>query len=82
MTHQETISNHSSGNTVVANVIVHIAMELEGESSPTRIRLPYQDVRKFWNDGLEAGKIPKILWKMLQELGYDRQPESFGTHNL
>jgi hypothetical protein len=28
---------------------------------------------------LEAGKIPKMLWKMLQELGYEKQPEYFGT---
>jgi hypothetical protein len=40
-------------------------MESEGESRPSRIRLPYRDVRKFQNDGMEAGKIPKMLWKML-----------------
>jgi hypothetical protein len=28
---------------------------------------------------LEAGKVPKMLWKMLQELGYEKQPEYFGT---
>jgi hypothetical protein len=28
---------------------------------------------------MEAGKIPKMLWKMLQELGYEKQPEYFGT---
>jgi hypothetical protein len=28
---------------------------------------------------LEARKIPKMLWKMLQELGYKKQPEYFGT---
>jgi hypothetical protein len=54
-------------------------MELEGESRLSRIHLPYRDVCKFCNDGLEAGKIPKILWKMLQELGYEKQPEYFGT---
>jgi hypothetical protein len=26
-----------------------------------------------------VGKIPKMLWKMLQELGYEKQPEYFGT---
>jgi hypothetical protein len=28
---------------------------------------------------LEARKFPKILWKMMQELGYEKQPEYFGT---
>ncbi len=56
-----------------------IAMESEGESRPSRIRIPYRDIRKFHNDGLEAGKFPKMLWKMLQELGYEKQPEYFGT---
>jgi hypothetical protein len=54
-------------------------MESEGESRPSRIRLPYRDVCKFHNDGLEAGKFPKMLWKMLQELGYEKQQEYFGT---
>jgi hypothetical protein len=27
----------------------------------------------------EAGKIPKMLWKMLQELGYEKEPKYFGT---
>jgi hypothetical protein len=54
-------------------------MESEGESRPSRICLPYRDVRKFQNDGLEAGKIPKMFWKILQELGYEKQPEYFGT---
>jgi hypothetical protein len=54
-------------------------MESEGESRPSRICLPYRDVRKFQNDGLKAGKIPKMFWKMLQELGYEKQPEYFGT---
>jgi hypothetical protein len=79
MAHQEIISHHSSSNTAAANAIVHIAMESEGKSRPTRIRLPYRDVRKVQNYGLEAGKIPKMLWKMLQELGYEKQPEYCGT---
>jgi hypothetical protein len=54
-------------------------MESEGESRSSRIHLPYQDVCKFRNDGLEAGKFPKMLSKMLQELGYEKQPEYFGT---
>jgi hypothetical protein len=28
---------------------------------------------------LEAGKIPKMLWKMMQDLGYEKQPKYFGT---
>jgi hypothetical protein len=28
---------------------------------------------------LEIEKIPKMLWKMLQELGYENQPKYFGT---
>jgi hypothetical protein len=28
---------------------------------------------------LEARKVPKILWKVMQELGYEKQPEYFGT---
>jgi hypothetical protein len=28
---------------------------------------------------LEARKFPKMLWKMLQEVGYEKQPEYFGT---
>jgi hypothetical protein len=61
MAHQEIISHHSSHNTAAMNAIVHIAMESEGESRSSRIRLPYRDVRKFMNDGLEAEKISKML---------------------
>jgi hypothetical protein len=69
MAHQEIIPHHSNSDAAAVNVIANIAMESEGESRPTRIHLPYRDVHKFWNDGLEAGKISKMLWKMLQELG-------------
>jgi hypothetical protein len=79
MTHLEIIRHHSSGDPTAAYAIANIAMESEGESRPSRIHLPYWDVRKFHNDGLEAGKFPKMLWKMLQELGYEKQPEYFGT---
>jgi hypothetical protein len=79
MAHQEIISDHSSGNTTVANAIVHIAIESEGEQKPSIICLPYWDVCKFWNDGLDARKISKMLWKILQELGYEKQREYFGT---
>jgi hypothetical protein len=41
--------------------MLNIAMESEGESSPSRIHLPYWDIHKFHNDGLEARKIPKML---------------------
>jgi hypothetical protein len=79
MEHLQNIFQHTSGDTDVAHAIVNIAMESEGESRPSRIRLPYRDVRKFRNDGIEARKIPKILWKMLHVLGYEKQPEYFGT---
>jgi hypothetical protein len=74
MAHLKIIPHHSSGHATAAHVIANIAMESEGESRPSRIHLPYQDVRKFRNDGLETGKFPKMLWKMLQELGYEKQP--------
>jgi hypothetical protein len=79
MAHLEIIPHHSSGDAAAAHAMANIAMESEGESRLSRIRLPYQDVCKFCNDGLEARKFPKMLWKMLQELGYEKQPEYFGT---
>jgi hypothetical protein len=79
MAHLEIIPHHSIDDTAAAHVIANIAMESKGESRISRIHLPYRDVRKFRNDGLEAGKFPKMLWKMLQELGYEKQPEYFGT---
>jgi hypothetical protein len=79
MAHNEIIPHHSNGDAAAPNAILNITMESEGESRLSRIRLPYRDVRKFRNDGLEAGKTPKMLWKMLQELGYEKQPEYFGT---
>jgi hypothetical protein len=54
-------------------------MEQEGEASSSWICLPYRDVRRFLHDGSNAGKIPKMLWKMLQEVGYEKQPKYFGT---
>jgi hypothetical protein len=59
-------------------VIVHtpIALDVEqGEASTLRIRLPYRDVCKFQHDGSNVGKIPK----MLQELGYEKQPKYYET---
>jgi hypothetical protein len=79
MAHLEIIPHHSNDDAAAAHAMVNIVMELEGESRPSRIRLPYQDVHKFCIDGLKAGKFPKMLWKMLQELGYEKQPEYFGT---
>jgi hypothetical protein len=65
MAHYKIIPHHSNGDAAAAHVIVNTTMESEGESRPARIHLPYRDVHKFRNDGLEAGKIPKMLWKML-----------------
>jgi hypothetical protein len=79
MAHLEIILHHSNDDTTTAHAIANIAVELEGESRPSRIRLPYRDVRKFHNDGLEDEKLSKMLWKILQELGYEKQPEYFGT---
>jgi hypothetical protein len=79
MAHLKIIPQHSNDDGAVVHLIANIAMESEEESRLSRIRLPYYDVHKFCNDGLEAGKIPEMLWKMLQELGYEKQPEYFGT---
>jgi hypothetical protein len=79
MAHLEIIPHHANDDVAAVHAMENIAMESEGESRPSRIHLPYRDVRKFHNDGLEARKIPKMLWKMLQELGYEKQPEYFGT---
>jgi hypothetical protein len=80
MAHREVIPHHSNGDTAAVHGISNIAMESEEESMPSKICLSYWDVHKFQNDGLEAGKIPKMLWKMLQELGFEKQPEYFGIH--
>jgi hypothetical protein len=79
MAHLEIIPHHSNDDAAATHAIANIAMESEGESRPSRIRLPYRDVRKFCNDGLEAGKFPNMLWKMMQELGYEKQPGYFIT---
>ena len=47
--------------------IVHVPIsigpeiELEEESRQPKSRPPYRDVRKFWNDGSEDGRIPEML---------------------
>jgi hypothetical protein len=78
-----TIFHCTSGDFPLASAIVHtliaLGMEQEGEASSSRIHLLYQDARKFQHDGSNAGKIPKMLWKMLQELGYEKQPKYYGT---
>jgi hypothetical protein len=79
MAHLEIIPHHSNDGAATAHAVANIAMESERESRPSRICLSYRDVFKFHNDELEARKIPKMLWKMLQELGYEKQPEYFGT---
>jgi hypothetical protein len=57
-----------------------IALEMkQGDASSSRIHLPYQDVHKFQHDESNAGKIPKMLWKMLQELGYEKKPKYYRT---
>jgi hypothetical protein len=61
MAHLEIIPHHSNDDAAVAHAIANIAMESEGELRSLRIRLPYWDVRKFHNNGLEAGKFPKML---------------------
>jgi hypothetical protein len=65
MAHLEIIPHHSNDDATIAHAIANIIVESEGESRPSRIYLPYRDVHKFRNDGLEAEKIPKMLWKML-----------------
>jgi hypothetical protein len=79
MAHLKIIPHHFNDDAAAAHAIANIDMESEGESRPSRIRLSYRDVRKFHNDGLEAGKFPKMIWKMLQELSYEKQPEYFDT---
>jgi hypothetical protein len=74
MAHLEIIPHHSNDDAAAAHSIANIIVESEGESRLSRIHLPYRDVHKFCNDELEAEKIPKMLWKMLQELGYEKQP--------
>jgi hypothetical protein len=76
-----TASHRTSANFASARAIVHtsIALEMEqGEASLSRTRLPYRDVRKFQHDRSNPGKIPKMLWKMLQELGYKKLPKYYG----
>jgi hypothetical protein len=61
MAHLEIIHHHSNDDVATVHAMENIAIESEGESRSSRIRRPYRGVRKFHNDGLEAGKIPKML---------------------
>jgi hypothetical protein len=72
MAHLEIIPHLSNDDAAVVHLVANITVESEGESRLSRIHLPYRDVCKFCNDGLEAGKIHKMLWKMLQELGFEK----------
>jgi hypothetical protein len=77
------VSHRTHDDFLLARAIVHTLiaseMEQEGEPSPSRIRLPYWYVCKFQHDGSNAGKIPKMLRKQLQELGYKKQSTYYGT---
>jgi hypothetical protein len=77
------VSHRTRGDFTSARVIVHTPiapkMEQEGQASSSRIHLPYRDVRKFQHDGSNAGKIPKTLCKMLQDLGHKKEPKYYGT---
>jgi hypothetical protein len=83
MAHIRIVSHRTSGDFLSARTIVHTPiapeMEQEGEASSSWICLPYRDVCKFYPDGSDAGKIPEMLWTMLQELGYEKQPKYYGT---
>jgi hypothetical protein len=83
MAHIRTVSHRTCGDFPSARAIVHTPiapeMEQEGESSSARIFFLYRDVHKFQHDGSNAGKIPKMLWKMLQQLGYEKQSKYYGT---
>jgi hypothetical protein len=80
--HKDSFPSHG-GDFLLARAIVHtpIALEIEqeGEVKPSIIHLLYQDVLKFQHDGSNAGKIPTMVWKMLKELGYKKQPKYYGT---
>jgi hypothetical protein len=65
MAHLEIIPHHSNDDAAAAHAIANITVESEGESRSSRIHLSYREVHKCHNDGLEAGKFPKMLWKML-----------------
>jgi hypothetical protein len=79
MGHIRTVSHCTSGDFLLARAIMHTPiapeMEPEGEAHASRVHLPYRDARKFQHGGSNAGMIHKMLWEMLQELGYEKQPK-------
>jgi hypothetical protein len=79
MAHIRTISHCITGDFASARAIVHTHVAPFPIASSSRICLPYRDVHKFQHDGSNDGVIPKMLWKMLQELGYERQSKYYGT---
>jgi hypothetical protein len=76
------VSHRTSGDFPWARAIVHtpiaLEMEQEGEASLSSIHLSYRDIHKF-HYGSNVGKISKMLWKMLQELGYEKQLKYYGV---
>jgi hypothetical protein len=82
MPHIRIISHRTCGDVPSACVMVHTPIApkmVQEEASLSRIHIPYRDVRKFQHDGSDASKIPKMLWKLLQELGYEKQLRYYGT---
>jgi hypothetical protein len=83
MARRRTTSRRTRHDFSSAHAIVHTPiapeMEQEGEASSLRIHISYQDVCKFQQDRSNAGKIPKMLWKILQQLEYENQPKFYGT---
>jgi hypothetical protein len=83
MAHIRNVSHRICGDFPSAHAIVRTPiapeMEQEGEACSWRIHLLYWDVHKLQHGGSNAGKIPKMLWKVLQELGYEKQPKYYGT---
>jgi hypothetical protein len=81
--HIRTLSYRTCGDFLSARAIVHtpiaLEMEQEGEASSSKIHLLYRDVRKFQHNGSNVGNITKMLWKMLQEVRYDKQTKYYRT---
>jgi hypothetical protein len=67
MAHLEIIPHQSNDDAAVVHAIANITMESEQESRLSRIRLSYQDIRKFHNDRLEARKVPQDAMEYVAE---------------
>jgi alanine-alpha-ketoisovalerate/valine-pyruvate aminotransferase len=78
-----TISHHTCDDFLltcaIVNTLIAPKMDLGGEASSSRFHFPDRNVCKFQHAGSNVGKIPKMLWKMLQELGYEKQLKYYGT---